>query len=84
VRGQRHAPAAFYPGKDPVPIVQERLGGLQGRSEQVWKISPPLGFHPSHVVQYLMHFNDYILFSNVLAVSFVFYAFLMRGCLEEM
>jgi len=23
VRGQRHAPAAIYPGKDPVPIVQE-------------------------------------------------------------
>ena len=23
MRGQRHAPAAFYPGKDPVPIVQE-------------------------------------------------------------
>ena len=23
VRGQRHAPAAFYPGKVPVPIVQE-------------------------------------------------------------
>jgi hypothetical protein len=23
VRGQRHAPAAFYPRKDPVPIVQE-------------------------------------------------------------
>ena len=23
VRGQRHAPAAFTPGKDPVPIVQE-------------------------------------------------------------
>ena len=23
VRGQRHTPAAFYPGKDPVPIVQE-------------------------------------------------------------
>jgi len=23
VRGQRHAPAALYPGKDPVPIVQE-------------------------------------------------------------
>jgi hypothetical protein len=21
--GQRHAPAALYPGKDPVPIVQE-------------------------------------------------------------
>ena len=23
VRGQRHAPAALYSGKDPVPIVQE-------------------------------------------------------------
>ena len=23
VRGQRHAPAALYPGKDPVPTVQE-------------------------------------------------------------
>jgi hypothetical protein len=23
VRGQRHAPAVLYPGKDPVPIVQE-------------------------------------------------------------
>jgi len=23
VRGQRHAPAALYPGKDTVPIVQE-------------------------------------------------------------
>jgi hypothetical protein len=23
VRGQRHAPATLYPGKDPVPIVQE-------------------------------------------------------------
>ena len=23
MRGQRHAPAALYPGKEPVPIVQE-------------------------------------------------------------
>ena len=23
MKGQRHAPAALYPGKDPVPIVQE-------------------------------------------------------------
>jgi len=23
VRGQRHAPASIYPGKDPVPVVQE-------------------------------------------------------------
>jgi len=25
VRGQRHAPAALCPGKDPVPIVQEAV-----------------------------------------------------------
>jgi len=31
----------FTPGKDPVPIVYRRLGGSQGRSEQVRKISPP-------------------------------------------
>ena len=32
VAGQRHAPAAFTPGKDPVPIVQEGGWAL----EQVW------------------------------------------------
>ena len=30
--GQQHAPAALYPGKDPVPILQE-AGGAPG---QVW------------------------------------------------
>jgi len=25
VRGQRHAPAASYPGNDPIPIVQEAV-----------------------------------------------------------
>jgi hypothetical protein len=25
VRGQRHAPAALYPGKDPIPTVQEAV-----------------------------------------------------------
>jgi hypothetical protein len=33
VSGQRHAPADLY----------RRLGGPQGRSERVWKISPPTG-----------------------------------------
>ena len=32
VRGQRHAPAALYPGKEPVPIVQE----AEWAPEQVW------------------------------------------------
>jgi hypothetical protein len=49
VRGQRHAPAAFYhPGKTRYPL-HRRLGGPQGRYGQVWKISPPPGFDPRTV-----------------------------------
>ena len=36
VGGQRHAPAALSPGKDPVPILQED-GGPQSRSGWVRK-----------------------------------------------
>jgi hypothetical protein len=39
VAGQRHAPAAFTPGKDPVPNVQE-AGWAQDRLGRVRKISP--------------------------------------------
>ena len=43
VRGQRHAPAALYPrGKTRYPLYR-RLGGPQGWSGQVWKISTPTG-----------------------------------------
>jgi hypothetical protein len=45
VGGQRHAPDAFIPGKDPVPIVQE-AGWAPG---PVWtgaeNLAPP-GFDP--------------------------------------
>jgi len=40
VGGQRHAPAALPPGKTRHPLYR-RLGGLQGSSERVRKISPP-------------------------------------------
>ena len=40
VGGQRHAPAALPPGKTRYPLYT-RLGGPQGRSEQLRKISPP-------------------------------------------
>ena len=39
VGGQRHAPAALTPGKNPVPIVQ-KAGEHQGRCGRVRKISP--------------------------------------------
>ena len=42
VGGQRHAPAAIPPGKVRYPLYR-RLGGPQGRSGRVRKISPPTG-----------------------------------------
>ena len=45
VGGQRHAPAALPPGKTRYPLYR-RLGGPQGRSGRVRKISPPPGFDP--------------------------------------
>ena len=43
VDGQRHALAALPPGKTRYPLYR-RLGGPQGRSRRVRKISPPPGF----------------------------------------
>ena len=45
VGGQRHAPSALSPGKTRKPLYR-RLGGPQGRSGRVRKISPPSGFDP--------------------------------------
>ena len=45
VGGQRHASAALPPVKTRYPLYR-RLGGTQGRSGRVWKISPPPGFDP--------------------------------------
>ena len=57
VGGQHHAPAALPPGKDPVPIYT-RLGGHQGRSGQVQKISPPPGIDPWTVQPVVSHYTD--------------------------
>ena len=45
VGGQRHAPATLPPGRNRYPLYR-RLGGPQGRSGWVRKISPPPGFDP--------------------------------------
>ena len=42
---QHHALAALLPGKTQYPLYR-RLGGPQGRSGRVRKISPPPGFDP--------------------------------------
>jgi hypothetical protein len=51
----------FTFGKNPVPIVQEVgwLGGFQGRSEQVRKISPPPGFDLRTVKPVASRYTDY-------------------------
>jgi len=48
VGGQRRAPATLPPGKTRYALYR-RLGGPQGRSGQVRKISPPPGFDPRTV-----------------------------------
>jgi len=59
VRAQRHAPAALYPrGKTRYPLYR-RLGGPQGRSGQVRKISPPPGFDHRTVQPVASHCIDY-------------------------
>ena len=40
--GQHHAPAALVPATEPTSILQA-VGGMHGRSGQVWEISPPTG-----------------------------------------
>jgi hypothetical protein len=45
VGGRRHAPATLPTGKTQYPLYR-RLGGPQGRSGRVQKVSPSPGFDP--------------------------------------
>jgi hypothetical protein len=58
VSGQHHAPAAFTPGKDPVPIVQE----AGWAPEPVWtgaeNLAPP-GFDPRTFQAVVSPYTDY-------------------------
>jgi hypothetical protein len=57
VGGQRHAPAVVPVGKTRYPLYR-RLGGLQGRSGQVRKISHPPGFDPRTVQPVASRYTD--------------------------
>jgi len=57
VGGKRHAPAALSPGNTRYPLYR-RLGGPQGRSGQVRKISPPTGFDPRTVQPVASRYTD--------------------------
>ena len=65
VGDQRHAPADLPPGKTPYPLYR-RLGGPQGRSGQVRKISPPPEFDPRTVQSVASRYTDYAIVENIL------------------
>ena len=58
VDGQCHAPAALPPGKTRYPLYR-RLGGPQGRSGRVRKISPPPVFDPRTVQPVASRYTDW-------------------------
>ena len=57
VGGQRHTPAALPSGKTRY-LLYKRLGEIQGRSGQVWKISPPPRFDPRTVQPVASRYTD--------------------------
>jgi hypothetical protein len=59
VGGQRHTPAAFTPAKVTRYPLYRKLGGPQGRSGRVRKISPPPGFDPRTVQPVAIRYTDY-------------------------
>ena len=58
VGDQRHTPAVLPPGKTGYPLYR-RLGGPQGRSVRVRKISPPPGFEPRTVQPVASRYTDW-------------------------
>ena len=58
VGGQRRTPAALPQEKTRHPLYR-RLGGPQGRSERVRKISPPPGFDPRTVQPVASRYTDW-------------------------
>jgi len=58
VGGQRHVPAALPLGKTRYPLCR-RLGGPQGRSGRLQKISPPPGFDPRTVQLVVSRYTDW-------------------------
>jgi len=55
---QRHVPAALPPGKNRHPFYR-RLGGPQGRTGRVLKISPPTGFDPRIIQPVASRYTDW-------------------------
>jgi len=64
VCGQRHTPATLPLGKTQY-LFYRRLGGPQGRSGQVQKISPPPGFNPRTVQPIASNYTDWTALAHI-------------------
>ena len=64
VGGQRHALTPLLLGKTQYPFYR-RLGGPQGRSGQMWKISPPSVFDPRTVQPIVSHYTNWAIPARV-------------------
>jgi hypothetical protein len=60
VSGQRHAPAVLPPAMTRY-LLYKKLGGLQGQSGRVRKISPPPGFDPRTVQPVASRCADWVI-----------------------
>jgi len=54
-------PGCFTLGKETHYPLYRRLGGPQGQSGQVWKVSLVPGFKPWTVQPGISHYTDYVL-----------------------
>ena len=73
VGGQHHAPAALPPGKTQYPLYR-RLGGPQGRSGQVRKISPPPGFDSRNVQPVASRYTDWAILAAIVRNDLIIFA----------
>jgi hypothetical protein len=64
VGGQSHASANLPPGKTRDPLYR-RLGGPQGRSGRMRKISPPPGFDPRTVQPVASRYTDWAIPAHI-------------------
>jgi hypothetical protein len=65
--GQHNAPDALPPGITRYPLYR-RLGGSQGRSGEMWKISSPPGFDPRTVQPVAIHYTDLAISAHILPI----------------
>ena len=68
--GQRHAPAALPPKKARYPLYR-RLGGPQGRSGRVRKISPQPGFEPRTAQPVASRYTNYAIPATAYKINII-------------